>query len=171
MSMLSTAASTLWSGIERKKMVLLHYIYGILIPFLRAQVEPVHPHCFSIYLHLEPSCSQAIKCPLRKQCIFQNCRLHSPPCSALNHCLTNSLILCNLNSPLKHLICTHLKPSAKDSEAQHAQMLNFRRLSQHIWPLGIRSCTGTCQQLLCCVSTWRWPANVNWRVLTWIMCV
>lgn len=133
MSMLSTAASTLWRVMERK-MVLLHYIHGILLPFLRAQLEPVHPHCLTLHLHLEPSCSQAIKCPLGKQSILQNCRLHSPPCSALNHCLTNPLILCNLNSTLKHLlhlIYTHFKPNAKDSETQHAQMLNFRSLSQH----------------------------------------
>lgn len=175
MVMLSTAASTLWSERERK-MVLLQYSHAVLSPFLIAWLKPVHPLCFQ-----PPPTSGPFPCP-RHEAFLGKAAHHPEQQTAASWMLSPkplpdksyTLIFCNFNSPLKHLPCliyTHLKASAKDSKAQHAQMLNFSGLSQQTWSLSIRSCMVTCQQLLRCVSTLKWPANAIRRVETWIKCV
>lgn len=164
---------------EAKMMVPLWYIHATLGPFLCWLSQSYFTSStFRLNLRSEPSCSQATMSPLAKLHILQDCKLSKKATSVLSPKLLPDkscpFLPCNLNSPLKcllHLIYTHLKPSAKDWKAQHARMLNFSRLSQQTWPLGIRICMVTCQQLLRCVSTLRWPANVSRRALSWIMCV
>lgn len=141
-------------------MVLIKYIHAVFCPFLIAQLNPVHALCFQ-----SPSTVTVFLLPRHEVSLGNVAHLPEGQAAATSVLSPKPLpdkscplILGNLNSSLKHLlhlIYAHLKPSAKDSKAQHAQMLNFSRLSQQTRPLGIRSCMVTCQQLLRCVSTLR----------------